>query len=153
MPTLKGTIRVIAGINADDTIKALFIDENDRLVVNQDVRKQLAINGATHIYEIGVIENTSSIVYTVPAGKTFFLTDVYLNINNGSASLQFGYFYVYDVLNALIGGWRVSAGAGQGGNASIQLSVPIEMAVGSYLKLNSPAATCPVSVHYGGLEV
>lgn len=153
MPGLKGSVRVIAGINASNSKRAVFVDENDILVINKDIRAQLAIDGATHVYEIGVIENTSSVLYTVPANKTFFLTDVVLNLNNGSGALQFGYFYVYDDEDALIGGWRVSAGSAQGGQVSIQLAVPIEMDAGYYLKINSPAADCPITAYYGGLLV
>lgn len=153
MPALQGTIRVVSAIDADSNIRALFVDENDNLVVNRDIRAQLAIAGATHKYNIGVVENAGSTIYTVPAGKTFYLCDISLSILNGDASPQFGYLYVYSNLAALKAGWRIGANANQGDGYHVSLVIPIAMSVGWYLNMNSPAAGCKVTAYYGGLEL
>lgn len=153
MPDLKGTIRVLAAIDADDNKRALFCDENDNLVVNNDLRHELAINGGSQVSGNGIVAGAGSVLYTVAANKTLYLTDIALTAYNGSAALQFGYLYIYKTGAVLRTGWRIGCAAGHGANVVHPLRLPLKMPAGNYLQVSSPDADYSIMAFYHGILV
>ena len=151
MPALNGTVRVLSGINASSEIKAAFFDENDRLVINRDIRSELAIEDGEQVNGNGIVAGSGSVLYTVAAGKVLYLTDIALTAYNGNAALQFGYLYIYATGGVLRTGWRIGCAAGHGASVIHPLAMPLKMVAGDYLQVSSPDADYSVMAFYHGL--
>lgn len=151
MPAQNGSARTMCGIDADGNIRAIALDDNDRIIVVNDPREENAIDGASDYFNGGVVSGVDSIIYTVPSGKTYRLTDISINGQNESGSLNFAYLYLYDDEASFLTGWRLSLANNGCGGINLNLSTPVELPAGYYIKAHSPAATFPIIVFVNGI--
>lgn len=151
MPAQNGNVRTMCGIDADGNIRAIALDDNDRVIVVSDPREENAIDGASDYFNGGVVAGADSVIYTVPAGKYYRLTDVSINGQNESGALDFAYLYLYDDGDSFLTGWRLSLADDGCGGINLNLSTPVELSEGYYIKAHSPHSDFPVIIFVNGI--
>jgi hypothetical protein len=171
----KGLLVVPVGFRADGTIHALELDNSDRLKViidsvpaplsslTFDEDGNLTVSSLPHdVFKLSTVTqvakqnsatNTTNIIHTVTAGKTFYMTSLFVRIFNGGGGISAGELHVRDVADAIQYYWRIAGAVNAITNEAIGFFTPISIPAGYDICVKSHLAGLEADATITGYEL
>lgn len=141
---------IVSASQLTSTGGKISVDANGRLNANVFPHDYYSVLTPTIVYASTTANNAENTIYTVPAGKTLYITSLYLCIGNTAATAQNGRARLYNAASVLQVEWIVSAKAGDQMNQSIGLSSPLAVPTGYTVRNFSSLLNCFSTVTIAG---
>ena len=111
------------------------------------------LTGIVRLLKFGEAENTTNVIYTVPASKIGYITSLFCHISNASGAGNVSDIRILDAGSVEIMRWRIAAVAGALNVMSIAFSIPIKLTAGEKVALYSPAGLVYIRGSFTGYEL
>lgn len=148
----KGNLVTPVGHRSDGSIHSLELTNSDELKTYSTPLIYSDVISVTQIIKEGLALNNTVTLHTVTAGKTFYLTSISFSMDNSGAAASRGWLYIRDAADTIVATWAAICHNGLSVAQVIPFSIPIPIAAGYDLTIQSFAATIQVEVTITGFE-
>lgn len=111
------------------------------------------IEGITQILEYNIPLNDAATIYTVPAGKTGYLTCIFFQVNNQGADDQGAWIYIYDDEDTAQALFELNIIEQTSKQVTISFSPPLRMGAGWYIQSERASTTVESSLTIHGYAI
>ncbi len=111
------------------------------------------VPGVTQVQEDAVGDNSFTILYAVPTGKTFYLTNVHVSTENASGGSAGGYLYIRTGIPAEVVRWQVDSFNDTQRHMCLPFNPPIEMPEDYDIVIRSDTANYHIHVTIHGYTI
>jgi hypothetical protein len=153
MPDPQGLLVTPVGFRTDGSIHAFELDASDRLKIAVIPNAIYDSTGLTQLLIDNTATNAEVTVYTVPAAKTAYLTDIWMSLVNGAAANATCVCRIYNAVPTLVYSQYLVLAAGGLQSVADPQAVPLRLLTGWSVRVFSSLALAVARVAIKGYEL
>jgi len=136
------------GKTSGNVVVPLLVDASGRPIVSSYPHQPFSELAAASVAAFAQANNGTTTIYTVGAGKTLYLTSIFIAVNNNTGAAATGRARIDDATPANVIDWIFSQGAAMYNAVGLSFVVPIPCLAGYTVKAVSSIANliCTVSI-------
>jgi len=139
---------IVQGLTSSGISRPLLVDASGRPIVSSYPHQPFTELAAANVATFAQANNGTTTIYTVGAGKTLYLTSIFIAVNNNTGAAATGRARIDDATPANVIDWVFSQGAAMYNAVGLSFVVPIPCPAGYTVKAFSSIANliCTVSI-------